>query len=183
MKRSVVSILFLCFIGLISVACGTAPVNDSDAPEISKVDQAKPEMEEISQVVEEAEKFQQTDETQKPQWVEDGGESASSPTERCVVGEASAMEVKDHSMATMQAFDKARIKFCKSTVSVDIDTATGTTVTKMSRCVIPATEKRDDWKSADGTVYVLVCANRNEIDDEYEDERMEETDEDSEQEN
>ena len=181
MKRSAVSILFFCFIGLISVSCGTVPANDSVTPEVSKVDHVKPEAETVPQV-EEADS-QKTDETQKPQWLEDGGESASSPKERCVIGEASAMDVKDQSMATIQAFDKARIKFCKSTVSVDIDTATGTTVTKMSRCVIPATEKRDDWKSADGTVYVLVCANRNEIDDEYEDERLEENDEDGEQEN
>lgn len=182
MKRTVVSILSLYFIGLISVSCGTAPANDSDVPEVSEVNQRKPEREEISQV-EETENFQKTDETQKPQWLDDGGESTSSPKERCVIGEASAIDVKDQSMATIQAFDKARIKFCKSTVSVDIDTATGTTVTRMSRCVIPATEKRDAWESSDGRIYILVCANRNEIDDEYEDERMEETDEDSEQEN
>ena len=176
MKRFIVSVLLIVAIALISVACGSASVKNSNTQKVSQVGQVKPE-------VENSENSQKTIE-QLPQWVEDGGESVSSSKERCVIGKVSyTQNAEDFSMAVMDAFDRARIKFCRSTVSVDIDTASDTTVTKMSRCVIPATEKREVWKSADGIVYVLVCANRNEIDDEYEDERMEKADEDIEREN
>lgn len=176
MKRFIVSALLIVALALISVACGSASVKNSNTQEVSQVGQVKPE-------VENSENSQKTIE-QLPQWVMDGGESISSSEERCVVGKLSyTQNAEDFSMAVMDAFDIARIKFCRSTVRVDIDTASNTTVTRMSRCVVPATEKRDVWKSDDGTIYVLVCANRNEIDDEYEDERMEKADEDIEQEN
>ena len=158
------------------VACGTAPAAKAEAPESSKFVPEQTATEEIPKD-KEAEEEEKSAEMQPPQWVADGGESASSDKERCVVGEAFPAHDSDkRTMTATQALDRGRIKFCASSVSVDIDAATGSTVTKISRCVIPATEKRDVWERSDGTVYVLVCAYRNEIDDVYEDEReMEES--------
>ncbi len=181
MKKIIILDVLILLALFVFSACGTAPVAGTETPESSKLEAVETEKTEEAVKVDETEKSQNTVEIQPPQWVADGGESASSSIERCVVGKSSS--ASDLSVTVKQAFDIARIKFCRSTVSVDIDTASDTTVTRMSRCVVPATEKRDVWESADGTVYVLVCAKRNEIDDEYEDEIMENADEHNEQDN
>lgn len=180
MKKIMILDVLILLVLFVFSACGTVPAADTETPESSKFDAGETEK------AEEAVISQNTAGMQPPQWVVDGGGSISSSEERCVVGKVSCTQnAEDYSNLDMEAFDKARIKFCRSTVSVDIDTASDTTVTRMSRCVIPATEKRDVWKSADGTVYVLVCAERNEIDDVYEDEKeeIEETDENNETDN
>ena len=175
MKKIMILDVLIILALFVFSACGTAPAADTETPESSKFEAGETEKAEAAVI------SQNTTEMQPPQWVEDSGESISSSEERCVVGKVSyTQNAEDYSKAVMEAFDKARIKFCRSTVNVDVDTASGTTVTRMSRCVIPATEKRDVWTLADGTLYLLVCAKRNEIDDEYEEEIMEKADEDNE---
>ena len=101
----------------------------------------------------EVENPQGTDTNNTPQWVTDGGESASSLEEICVVEEIDLEDIDDLEFAINSAIDDASVKlFCNKIKNAYC----------RGRMRMGHASKK--WTSAE-TMYVLVCVDRKTIED------------------
>lgn len=155
MRKFVCSTILVFAVALICAACGTADKKEkSDA--VSKSEEAK---------TEEA----KTEEEQIPQWVKDGGESATSDEEICAVGEMQTTKGMIN-QAMSQAVSEAQFLLCKKVAIGNECNLPKSKMKKMSQSRV------DDYGRV--TLYVLVCIDRKDLEENKKEESEEKTDED-----
>lgn len=137
MKKFFCSIVLIFAVALICAACGSADKKDNgDA--VAKSEEEKTEKEQI------------------PQWVMDGGESASSDEEICAVGR-SYTSIRFELEGMQQAIDTAQYLLCqKIAVGKEGD--------------LPKSKLKSQYQSKIDnmgrfSIYTLVCVNRNDLEE------------------
>lgn len=150
MKKFVCSTIVVFAVALICAACGSA------------------EKKENGDVVAKSED-EKNEDNQVPQWVMDGGESASSDEEICAVGEMQTTKGMIN-QAMSQAVSEAQFLLCKKVAIGNECNLPKSKMKKMSQSRV------DDCGRV--TLYVLVCIDRKDLEENKKEESEEKTDED-----
>ena len=150
MKKFVCSTILVFAVALIFVSCGSSDKR-GEGNAVAKSEEAK------------------TGEEQIPQWVKDGAESATSDEEICAVGEMQTTKGMIN-QAMSQAVSEAQFLLCKK---VDIGNECNLSKSKMKKM----SQSRVDVCGR-VTLYVLVCIDRKDLEENKKEESEEKTDED-----
>ncbi len=146
MKKFVCSTILVFAVALIFVSCGSSDKRE-EGNAVAKSEEAK------------------TEEEQIPQWVMDGGESASSDEEICAVGQSEAATKRMIGPAIQHAVSEAQLLLCQKAAIWNDCNLPKSKMKKMS-------QSRVD-KFGRIPIYVLVCIDRKDLEENKE--RSEET--------
>lgn len=151
MKKFACSTILVFAVALICAACGSTEKKE-DGNAVAKSEDEKNE------------------DNQVPQWVMDGGESASSDEEICAVGQSEAATKRMIGPATQHAVSEAQLLLCQKAAIWNDCNLPKSKMKKMS-------QSRVD-KSGRIPIYVLVCIDRKDLEENKKEESEEKTDED-----